>query len=142
MLANNRWIRASGTLNEKPISIQYREDWQLIQETADYTICTQIAWQARTLDDSTGFPSLAEQVDILAFGERLQKSVESQENALIMMVLTHAGVNQWVIYCRDFEALKNALDNVIEDEQQYPLEIVADEDSSWSTFNQVRHVIH
>lgn len=141
MLANNRWVRASGTLHDKPISIQYREDWALAKDAGDYPICVQIAWNAATTDDSTGFPALSEQSAILTFSEHLQRQAEAEENALILMVITHAGVNQWIIYAHDLERFKQALDSIPTSAGLYPIEVVADEDPQWQTFSQVYQVI-
>lgn len=141
MLANNRWVRASGTLHDKPISIQYREDWQLARDAGDYPLCVQIAWNAETTDDSTGYPALNEQSAILTFSEHLQRQVEEGENALILMVITHAGVNQWIIYTRDLERFKVALERIPTKDRLYPIEVVADEDPQWQTFTQVYQVI-
>ena len=141
MLANNRWVRSTGTLSEKPISIQYREDWALAKEAGEYPVCVQIAWNADTLDDSTGFPSLAEQSEILFFHEQLQSHIEKDEQALIMMSISHDGVNQWVIYAQDLERFITALEQVPNKEGGYPIEVVADEDPEWNVFTQVYQVI-
>ncbi|WP_430462106.1 DUF695 domain-containing protein [Thalassolituus sp. LLYu03] len=141
MLANNRWIRASGSLHDKPISIQYREDWQSVRDADSLPLCVQIAWQAQSVDDSTGFPSLSEQTSILTFSEHLQKQLEPGENALVTMVITHDGVNQWIIYCRDLDVLKEGLNRIPTDAGLYPIEVVADEDAAWNTFTQVYQAI-
>lgn len=141
MLANNRWIRASGSLNDKPISIQYREDWAAVRDADHMPVCVQIAWQAETVDDSTGFPSLIEQSSILTFSEHLQNALEPAENALVSMVITHDGVNQWVIYCRDLDVLKADLDKIPTQDGLYPIEVVADEDPEWAIFTQVYQAI-
>lgn len=141
MLVNNRWIRCAGTLTDKPISIQYRQDWQTAKETDAYPLCIQIAWNASQLDEATGFPALAEQHEILAFGELLQQHLEAKENAVIAMVITHSGVNQWVIYCQDLERFKHNLERIPAREEGYPIEVVADEDPSWSIFTQIAEAI-
>jgi hypothetical protein len=141
MLANNRWVRATGSLNDKPISIQYREDWELARQSESYPLCVQIAWNAGSVDDSTGFPGLAEQSKILTFGEHLQQHLEPAENALVTMVITHDGVCQWIIYCKDIELLKEGLDRIPTGEGLYPIEVVADEDPLWQTFTQVYQAI-
>ena len=131
MLINNRWVRASGSLQDKPISIQFREDWQLAKDHGDYTLCVQIAWHAESLDDSTGFPSAAEQVRIVSFTDQLQALLEPEEGSFVVMMITHSGVNQWIIYTRDLDTLRSGLDGL------YPIEVVADEDPQWNTFVQV-----
>lgn len=141
MLANNQWIRSAGTLNEKPISIQYRQDWQLAKEAGEYSICIQIAWNSTSADDSTGFPSIAEQGDILVFNELLQANIEANENALVLMVISHSGINQWVVYARDLERFKKDLERIPTREGGYPIEVVADMDEEWNTFTQVHQAI-
>ncbi|MAR00142.1 MAG: hypothetical protein CMI00_06335 [Oceanospirillaceae bacterium] len=137
MLINNRWVRASGSLQDKPISIQFREDWQLARDQGDYHLCVQIAWHAQSLDDSTGFPSAAEQVRIVSFTDQLQARLEPDEGSFVMMMITHSGVNQWIIYTRDLDTLRAGLDSMPVEEGLYPIEVVADEDPQWNTFIQV-----
>ncbi len=141
MLANNRWVRSSGTFQDKPISIQHREDWQLAKEAGDYAICAQIAWNAQSIDDSTGFPALAEQSDILTFSQQLQQAIEKNENALMLMVLTYDGVHQWVIYLRDLAQFKAAVEAIPDRDEGYPIEVVADKDPAWQTFTQIYQMI-
>ncbi|MDK2779279.1 MAG: DUF695 domain-containing protein [Pseudomonadota bacterium] len=141
MLANNRWVRASGSLNDKPISIQYREDWEAVRSADVLPVCVQIAWNAESVDDSTGFPSLQEQTRILTFSEYLQRELEPDENALVSMMITHDGVNQWVIYCKDIEKLKAGLDRIPTESGLYPIEIVADDDPQWGIFTKIHQEI-
>ena len=141
MLVNNRWIRASGDLNAKPISIQYREDWNIAAEAGLFPICVQIAWHAESQDESTGFPAEDEQQQILVFHQSLQDALEPDENAVVAMMITHDAINQWIIYGGDLEKVKAALDTIPTDKGLYPIEVVADEDPDWKIFNQVYDVI-
>lgn len=141
MLVNNRWVRASGDLNEKPISIQYREDWQLAADAGSFPVCVQIAWHAESHDDSTGYPALDEQDDILTFHQALQDKLEPQENAVVAMMITHDSINQWIIYCKELGSLQTALDDIPTEQGLFPIEVVADEDLNWETFKQVYQVI-
>lgn len=138
-MSNNRWIRAAGELNEQPISIQYREQWEAAQQTQDYSICVQIAWTANRLDESTGFASTEEQLNMLAFGEQLL-TLEAQNNAFLAMILTHGATQQWVLYVKNLEAFRQQLAQLPEPEEGYPLEMVADADAGWETFLQVYRV--
>lgn len=137
MLLNNRWVRAGGSLREKPISIQFREDWQSAKGSGLYGVCVQIAWNAESRDDSSGFPSTDEQERILAFTEQLQLVLEKQADSVVAMMITHDGINQWIIYTRDLDVLKKHLDEVPTTNGLYPIEVVADEDKGWDTFVQV-----
>lgn len=141
MLVNNRWVRASGSLQDKPISIQFREDWAMAKDSGECDICVQIAWHASSMDDSTGFPAMDEQARIVMFTEQLQARLEPDEKSVVAMMITHDGINQWIIYTRDLEALKAGLDSIPTDEGLYPIEVVADEDPQWETFIQVHERI-
>jgi len=141
MLVNNRWVRASGSLQDKPISIQFREDWHLARDSGQFPLCVQIAWHADSTDDSTGFPAEDEQERILAFTEQLQAKLEPEEDAVVCMMITHDGINQWIIYSRDLDLLKAGLETIPTEEGLYPIEVVADEDAEWKTFSQVHERI-
>jgi hypothetical protein len=141
MKLDNRWVTADGTLNELPITIYSREDWEAIAKSGRFSICIQIAWHAKKKDESNAYPSQQEMVQIDIFHHRLQGQLESTGNAVVAMVITHDGVNQWVIYCDDIEAVKEGLNNLTVPEQDFPVEIVADEDSEWETFKKVHQAI-
>ncbi len=141
MLVNNRWVRSTGDLQQKPISIQYREDWAIAKDSGDYSICVQVAWYAHGVDDSSGFPSADEQAQILVFHERLQAELERDEDAIVTMVIAHSGVNQWIIYASDVALVEAALNRIPTEQGLYPIEVVADEDGDWKTFTQVFQAI-
>ena len=52
-------------------------------------------------------------------------------------MITHSGVNQWIIYTRDLDTLRSGLDSMPVTDGLYPIEVVADEDPQWNTFVQV-----
>lgn len=141
MQINNRWVNASGDLDEKPITIHYREQWQTAQEQHTLPICIQIAWNANSRDESTSFPSKDEQETILAFGEQLQAHMEGNDNAVLVMMIMHDGVCQWVLYCADLEQAQKDLDSVPTENGLYPIDVVSDEDPNWDIFTKVHQAI-
>jgi hypothetical protein len=56
---------------------------------------------------------------------------------VVAMMITHDGINQWIIYTRDLDVLKQGLDEIPTTNGLYPIEVVADEDPDWDTFVQV-----
>lgn len=141
MKLDNRWVTADGTLNELPITIYSREDWQGTADSGRFPICIQVAWHAEQRDESNAFPSKQEMVKIDVFHHQLQSQLESDGHAMVAMVITHDGVNQWVIYCDDIEAVKSGLNKLMAPEEGFPVEIVADEDAQWQTFKKVHQAI-
>lgn len=141
MKFDNRWVTADGTLNELPITINSREDWQGTADSGRFPICIQIAWQADQRDETNAFPSKSEMLKIDVFHHQLQSQIEGDGHAMVAMVITHDGVNQWVIYCDDIENIKTSLNKLAAPEQGFPVEIVADEDAQWETFKKVHQAI-
>ena len=117
MKLDNRWVKAEGSLNELPIIIHSRENWQEIAADGTFPICIQIAWNCAARDDSNAFPSQQEMQKIEVFHHQLQLHVEASEHAMVVMVITHDGINQWVIYSDDIEQFKVDLANLIAPEQ-------------------------
>ena len=141
MKLDNRWVTADGTLNELPITIYSREDWQETADSGRFPICIQIAWHAEQRDEINAFPSKQEMLKIDVFHHQLQSLLEADGHAIVAMVITHDGVNQWVIYCDDIEIVKAGLDDFSSPEQEFPIEVVADEDAKWDTFKKVHQAI-
>jgi len=141
MAFSNHWALADGTLHDKPIEIRYRDHILNEQESGLYGHCVQIAWNAESSDPVTGFPSIEEMNQIDAFNQRLMEVVEADEHGILVMVLTSQGVNQWILYCRDLEQTQQDLNRIPTDQGLYPIEVVAEEDSSWETFTQLRDAI-
>lgn len=137
MKLDNRWVQADGSLNDMPISIHSREDWQATADSGRFPICIQIAWHAEARDESNAYPSQQEMQQIEMFHHQLQAQLEVEGHTVIAMVITHDGVNQWVIYTDDIEQLKTDLNKLVAPEQGFPIEIVADEDPDWQTFKKV-----
>ncbi len=141
MKLDNRWVTADGTLNELPITIHSREDWKTTAESGRFPICIQIAWHASAKDEGNAHPSQKEMQQIEVFHHQLQLQLENDGHSVIAMVITHDGVNQWVIYTDDIELVKQGLNNLTAPEEGLPIEIVADEDKEWLTFKKVHQAI-
>lgn len=137
MKLDNRWVMADGTLNELPITIHSRENWQEIAANGCFSICVQIAWHAGSRNESNGYPSGQEMERIELFHYQLQSQLENQGHSMIAMVITHDGVNQWVVYSDDLEQIKSDLNTLVAPQEGYPIEVVADEDPTWETFKKV-----
>ena len=141
MKLDNRWVIADGTLNDLPITIHSRENWQESADSGRFSICIQIAWHAPERNESNAYPSQQEMQKIELFHHQLQAQLEKQGHTVIAMVITHDGVNQWVIYTDDIEQLKTELAQLDTSEQGFPIEVVADEAPHWHTFKKVFEAI-
>lgn len=141
MAFSNRWVLADGVLNDHPITIRYREDTDPQFTSGDYKQCIQISWSAAHVDEHTGYPAAEELEEIDAFNQKLMAAVESDEQAILLMVLMCQGINQWILYAKDIELLQASLNTIPTDTGLYPIEVVAEEDPSWITFTELRDAI-
>lgn len=141
MKLDNRWVIADGTLNDLPITIHSREDWKETADSGHFPICIQIAWHSPDRNESNGHPSVTEMQKIEVFHHQIQSRFEQQGNTVIAMVITHDGVNQWVIYTDDIEQIKTEISQLTAPDSGYPIEVVADEDPEWETFRKVYQAI-
>ncbi|MFT7409695.1 MAG: hypothetical protein ACI9EX_000269 [Oleispira sp.] len=141
MKLDDRWIIADGTLNDLPITIHSREDWQESADSGRFPVCIQIAWHSADRNESNGHPSVQEMKKIEVFHHQIQSQFEQGGHTIIAMVITHDGLNQWVIYSDDVEQFKTDLSQLTAPLNGYPIEVVADEDPRWKTFKKVHQVI-
>lgn len=141
MAFSNRWVLADGTLNDEPITIRYRDELESEHANGEYAQCVQISWTAAEVDEETGYPSENELLKIDGFNQKLMAAIESNEQALVVMVIMCQGINQWILYCKDTTQLQSDLNTIPTDTGLYPIEIVAEEDAQWTIFTQLRDAI-
>ncbi|MGK0249472.1 MAG: hypothetical protein ACI910_002215 [Oleispira sp.] len=141
MKLDNRWVIADGTLNDLPITIHSREDWQETADSGCFPVCIQIAWHSAVRNESNGHPSDQEMEKIEVFHHQIQSQFEQEGHTIIAMVITHDGLNQWVIYSDDLEQFKTDLSQLTATSNGYPIEVVADQDPRWETFKKVHQAI-
>ncbi|GAA6133227.1 hypothetical protein NBRC116188_00160 [Oceaniserpentilla sp. 4NH20-0058] len=141
MAFSNRWVLADGTLNDEPITIRYRDELESEQANGAYAQCVQISWTAAEVDEETGYPSENELLKIDGFNQKLMAAIEPNEQALVVMVIMCQGINQWILYCKDTSQLQSDLNTIPTDTGLYPIEIVAEEDTQWTIFTQLRDAI-
>jgi hypothetical protein len=141
MSFSNHWVLADGTLNNSPITIRYRDQVDAEQKSGFYPYCVQIAWNADEVDPDNGYPVVDEMERIDLFNKALMMALEEKDHGLLTMVLTSQGVNQWVIYARSLDRVKEALDSIPTEKGLYPIEVVADEDIPWATYTELTSAI-
>lgn len=138
---SNRWITADGTLHDQPITIRYRDEVDGDLESGKYENCIQISWKAEQVDPETGYPTEAELDKIDAFNQKLMSAIEPKSHGLLVMVVMHQGINQWVLYAADNEDIQHDLNSIPTDAGLYPIEVVTEEDAQWKIFQDLRGAI-
>ncbi|NVK36389.1 MAG: DUF695 domain-containing protein [Gammaproteobacteria bacterium] len=141
MSFSNRWVLADGTLNDEPITIRYRDELESELASGKFSQCVQISWNAADVDPQTGYPSTSELIKIDDFNQKLMNAIETENHALIVMVIMCQGINQWILYAKDTSQLQADLNTIPTDTGLYPIEIVAEEDADWTIFTQLRDAI-
>ena len=138
---SNCWITADGTLHDQPITIRYRDEVQTELESGKYAQCIQISWSAEQVDPETAYPTADELERIDAFNQKLMAAIEPKAHGLLVMVVMHQGVNQWVLYAADNEEIQQDLNSIPTDAGLYPIEVVTEEDVEWKIFQGLRGAI-
>lgn len=128
-----QWKIAEGQLEEHPIRIHFRGD---LGPDGQFPICARITWQAAQIDKE-GLPDQDEMQRIDHFNQCLLKAVEEPGVGVLTMVLIADGECQWVLYTKETEAFKTAVDGIPTEGGLYPIETVVDEDPNWDVQQQI-----
>lgn len=132
MTTEHSWTIAEGESNGVPVFVRLRDDVQPQAESGRYLSWVRITWKYEA-DDEYGLPSDEELDEMSDFEEVLEESLEAGNHAVMVFVMTHAGVRQWLFYTSDihkttqrFEALPKSLDD--------HLELSSDNDAEWKEY--------
>lgn len=88
-----------------------------------------------------GLASRDEIEPMQAFENRFIDATEPKEIAILTAVLTGRGEREFVIYAQSKERFIEALTHMPQEQERYPIEIDAENDSSWSYYhNEVDHI--
>ncbi len=88
-----------------------------------------------------GLASREELEPMQAFENRFIDATEPKEIAILTAVLTGRGEREFVIYTQSKEGFVQALTHMPQEQERYPIEIHAENDSSWSYYhNEVDHI--
>jgi hypothetical protein len=133
------WTVAEGrTEDSRPLLIRFREVsrafprelfsrrinifWKMVQPRAD------------------GLPTDAESERLKAFEDRLVSAVEPSNEAVLSVVLTAAGVREWVFHTGHVDRFLTQLTEMPQEVERYPVELHANDDPGWEYDDSVTEI--
>lgn len=131
---DDSWAVVEASQNELPLIIRVRQKVDAsLRSSRPYKIT--IIWSVIHGRDN-GFPVKMEQLEMERFEDHLVEAFEKDNQAVLVLVYTHAGTREWVFYTEDINEFSNRLHSIPQEEQKYPIEIFSDTDSGWKLYDQ------
>lgn len=135
MRLSDGWALSESVLDDLPILIRLRTD------IGNFVGHPLLSWRLRIVwaydaENEMGLPQLCDLELMEACENALVAVFEKDKQTILTHVITADGVRQWVFYSQDLDEAAARLNSVLPHDQPYPLELSAEEDSSWSEYCQ------
>lgn len=131
LLAVDQWVRVHGSGPSGHSFLRYRTPVVGAGGAGDFTTRVSVTWPYA--DEDTGaLPDQSDQERLARFENHLVDAWEKGNIAILAAVLTFDGARQWVFYTRDVDECERRLSAMPQEEEPYPLELLAEDDSEWS----------
>lgn len=131
---SNSWAVIESSENDLPLIIRIRQKVDTaLRPPRPHKIT--IIWSV-IHGRENGFPVKMEQLEMESFEDYLVKAVENDDQAVLLLVYTHAGTREWVFHARNVNEFSKRLNGIPHQNQKYPIEIYCDEDPSWTLYDQ------
>lgn len=128
------WSIAEGEIDDLPVIIRFREKVDRHRSSRSYTSALRIVWEYQA-DEDHGFPEDDEMNRLDAFEDAIERKLESDDLAIVVFVMTHAGIRQWLLYTRDAdEALRRLEAFTAPEGELLPIELTSSADPEWEEY--------
>ena len=124
------WAIAEGDHEGKPVLVRFRHKLRNVTDVSGYPQLLQITWPYEEADES-GMPEAEDSNAMELFEEHMIAAFEHDQHAVLTAVITTDGVRQWIIYTGDLEECGKRLSAMPHEQDEYPIELVADDDPEW-----------
>ncbi len=135
------WIISEGeTLDGLPNIIRLREDLPGESEMRRLKTLVLITW-AYESEDGTGLPSEVNVEKMERLEDLMDEGLVEKGFGRLMTVYTGEGVKEWQLYTDDIEAFIQQFNEMLKNEEVFPLEIDVYEDEGWEGYRDYRDLI-
>jgi hypothetical protein len=133
------WVIADSQTETYPFQIRFRKVPADFKKNK-YPYLIRVFWKM-SKPKPNGLASPEELEPMQAFENRFIDATEPKEIAILTAVLTGRGEREFVIYTQSKDKFIDALTHMPQEQDRYPIEIDAEDDSSWSYYhNEVDHI--
>ena len=126
------WAMAEGENNDQPLMLRFRSELRKVEDVSGYADLLLINWSYEP--DPHGLPTDAAVEAIDDFEDLLLAALEHDCQTVLVCVITNAGSRQWVCYSSDIHEAENRINAMPQKAEQYPIELLADDDAEWVYF--------
>lgn len=132
MTTEHSWSVAEGEMGGVPVFVRLRDDVQTEASSGRYRWWLRVVWQYEA-EDEYGLPSDEELDEMSDFEEVLEATIEAGDEGLMVFVMTHSGVRQWLFYSSDLNASIKRLEGLAKSTDPR-IAISTAEDADWSEY--------
>ena len=134
---SDAWAIAEGRHNGLPLLIRFRDQIARDDPKLSLSHLVLVTWRFESND--SGMPDVAESGAMKAFEDRLLQALEKDRNGTLVAIVTTNGWREWAFYVKSVQAFSSALHDMPQEIDPYPIEIVAEEDATWSYLFETIH---
>ena len=127
----DKWNIAECSTDHGVGILRYRIPVPRPNEVTGYGRVLRVVWPYAA-EGARAMPSPEESAAMGVFEDRLCEALESDAHAYLAAVLTFDGARQWVFYTNDATVCGSRLEEMPQNEDPYPIELDAFDDSEWS----------
>ena len=130
------WTVATGGSEDVPRLVRIRQnlDPDALGPHLPHLVC--VSW-SMTEPTELGLPSDDETKELERFENELVPRVEAGSMGLLAAVITEDSQRHWYFYLSDRNGFSEALHDVPQKEERYPIEITIQENEGWRLFREV-----
>ena len=129
------WAVAQGTHNEKPLFVRYNTDAKRLIGHPEYAHQVGIAIPLHN-PDQAGLPNNEEMDQLNEIEKMLIKQLESDNESLLVAVITTNGMRELILYTSDPMQVKEKMSKIKERDLSHELQMMIQPDKDWVILKQ------
>ena len=126
------WIVAEGNTGSYPFQVRLRQFSMELSKHA-FPLRLNVFWSILKSDDKA-YPTKSELERLHSFENRLVKAMETDDFAVLTMVLTGRNEREFVLYTSDRQEFLRRLSQMPSEADPYPIKIYCHEDPRWEYY--------
>lgn len=129
------WATATATRPSDGRVIVYRfiQEYRPTFDRSKYPIRVTVSWR---YNSATGMPSVQERESMDRFEDQFMPLIETGSLASLALVRTGNDLREWTFYANSEPAFRKKLQQVVKSNAGAPIEVVAEREPRWDTYDQ------
>lgn len=133
---NRWWTFPAQAENGRTVMVTGRDGMDKIRESGKYIYRIDVKWDYNAKAD--GFPDDADAKLMELATDAFQKALKNDKAAYMTGIYTGDGRRDWVFYTKNLKIFSIIFNKALEELDQMPLVIEAEEDAGWEEYLQMR----